>query len=538
MTVTQRLMAPGGFSLKLRTDADEFPDALVKQIDGWDQLVITANRLEPITGFSDVNILSAAIYSGVITGFPQPGEFTGYDASVLMGTPDGAGQVIDTVLSRSAWTLSQWAGDLFPTNDVTAGVITTTGANAVTASYQFCTRREAWTSVCRLAGAEWRVNPDFTVDAAVPATLFVSTPRVVVTRKAEGTDGPYQGLEGSMLQLSKDFDQYTNRAIVIGQGAAGNVKTGTAGFTSPYTAPGGSPLVMSRFVNSPTDGAANALILAGEVVDAYSEPRRELRLSSRTYTVGRFVEPGDWIYAYDQVGGLYDTANQITYRGELITPLRLRVYAITWPIEEGMGVYVRRKALGGAVTYVDLTDHVAWEATSRAPGEVQWEVGAASRPASDTVRADSGVATLGVNPEITARMSGSGIEVAYAERTTPYNMVAGIQDIPGVSVTFTAPADRKYKITAAAYVGSSTDANVRFALVIADGSSAQIQSSQVQTQTINHYIKSEFSARVTPSAGSVTYKLRVQDLTGAAVAGVDAGATFPTFIQVEDIGPA
>jgi hypothetical protein len=400
MSVTQRLMAPGGFSVKLRTDGDQFPDALAKQVGPFDQLVVTPVRLEPIAGFADADILGSAIYAGVIVGFPQPGEFTGWGLESLLGTPDGAGQVLESPAARTTGTLSQWAGDLFPSNGLAAGTITNTGLGTVTGSYRWCTRREAWASVCRLAGAEYRVRPNMTVDAADPALLFRSTPTVVVTRKAEGVDGPFQGLEGAMLQLSTDFEQYTTRAVVVGQGTAGNVRTGATQITSPYTGPDGQPIVLTRFVDSPTETATNAITLAGSVLDQFAEPRRELRLSSRTYTVGRFVQPGDWIFAYDQVGGLSDPSNQITYRGELITPLRLRVYAITWPFEAGMGVYVRRR-VGGTVTYVDLTDHIDWESDSTSPGEVAWEVGAASRPADPS--GETGVATLGVNPEILAR---------------------------------------------------------------------------------------------------------------------------------------
>jgi hypothetical protein len=400
MTVTQRLMAPGGFSFRLRTAADQFPDALAKQVGPFDQLVITPQRLEPITGFGDADILGSAIYAGVITGFPQPGEFTGLGLESLLGTPDGAGPNLETALVRSGGTLAQWAGDLFPANGIGVGTITTAGTTNVSGSYQWCTRREAWMSVCKLAGAEYRVRPTMTIDAGPAASLFAATPRVVVTRKAEGFEGAFQGLEGSMLQMSMDFEQYTTRAVVVGQGTAGNVQTGASQITSPFTGPDGQPIVMTRFVDSPTDSATNAINLAGSVLDDYSSGRRELKLSSRTYTVGRFVTPGDWIYAYDQVGGLSEPTNQITYRGELITPLLLRVYAITWPIEDGMGVYVRRR-VGGTVSYVDLTDWVDWEASSSNPGDVQWEVGAASRPADP--EGDRGVGTLGVNPEIMAR---------------------------------------------------------------------------------------------------------------------------------------
>lgn len=540
MTVTQRLMAPGGFSVRLRTDDSTFPDALAKQVGPFDQLVITGQRLEPITGFADSDILSVAIYSGVITGFPQPGEFTGYGPEILFGTPDGGGQLLETAVSRTAGTLSQWAGDLFPSNGISAGTITNTGLATVTGTYQWCTRREAWLSVCKLAGAEYRVRPNFTVDAALPSTLFRSTPNVVVTRKTEGVDGPLQGLQGAAMTMSQDFEQYTSRAIVVGQVSGANVRTGSAGVTSPYTGPDGNALVMARFVNSPTDNAANALILAGEVVDAYSTPRRELKLSSLTYSVTRFVTPGDWIFAYDQVGGLSDTANQITYRGELITPVRLRVYAVTWPLESGMGVYVRRR-VGGTVTYVDLTDWVEWESDSTSPGEVQWEVGAASRPASDTVAGDAGVATLGANPEILARSVDAfrlpGGYIAKAEMTASSG-TTGTTPIYPASVSFNAFAGRRYRYTLQGNV-ASTVANDVVSLGIADGAGVIIDQTLIACpSTLASFNGSLVFEELINTTGSVQRQISVYRSVGTGNVAIGATATLRTKLLIEDIGPA
>jgi hypothetical protein len=540
MSVTQRLMAPGGFSVKLRTDGDQFPDALAKQVGPFDQLVVTPVRLEPIAGFADADILGSAIYSGVIVGFPQPGEFTGYGTEMLFGTPDGAGPNLEDPVVRAAGTLSQWAGDLFPANGIGVGTITNTGLAAVTGSYQWCTRREAWLSVCRLAGAEYRVRPNMTIDAADPTLLFRSNPTVVVTRKAKGVDGPFQGLEGAMLQLSTDYEQYCTRAVVVGQGSAGNVRTGSTQITSPFTGPDGQPIVMTKFVDSPTETASNAITLAGTVLDEFAAPRRELRLSSRTYTVGRFVQPGDWIYAYDQVGGLSDPANQITYRGDLITPLRLRVYAITWPLEAGMGVYVRRR-VGGTVTYIDLTDHVDWESDSTSPGEVAWEVGAASRPADDT--SSTGVASLGANPEITARVAASSMQpggvIGAAQLLTSVGPFGSVADV-GLSVTWVADPARRYRITFDGEVNGTVAGDLLVAY-ITDGANNPVRRKVITVPALvggAGYSDGSFSRTEVGLSGTVTRKVRLERNAGTGTANLFAAAFSPAQLVVEDIGLA
>ena len=67
--ITERLMKPGSFSVRLRED---YPFSVASEVDLLDHIVITPTRLDPISGFSDANILAAAIYTGVITRNPSP----------------------------------------------------------------------------------------------------------------------------------------------------------------------------------------------------------------------------------------------------------------------------------------------------------------------------------------------------------------------------------------------------------------------------------------------------------------------------------
>ena len=90
-----------------------------------------------------------------------------------------------------------------------------------------------------------------------------------------------------------------------------------------------------------------------------------------TQTKPGHIVVGDMIYVFDADGSLVDSANQVRYRGGFIYPIKQRVYATTWPIERGMGVWYRSKV--GAWT--DLTNYVEFEE----PG-VSLEVGAAIRP--------------------------------------------------------------------------------------------------------------------------------------------------------------
>jgi hypothetical protein len=403
MPVSRRLMKPGTWSLKLREDA---PYSVFSQINQFDHIVMLPTRLEPIGGYSDAALLGAAFYSGVITKKPSATDLSGHGLEWWLGTPKGYGPgtagsqgLLTTAATQSAATLSTWMSALCPPA-LSVGAVTNGALPTLSDSFQFVTRREALDAVCRQIGAEYRVNANGSIDAAAPSTLFGSTATVVVTNKEEGRDGPYQGLEGSLIVTASDVDEYITKAIVVtrGEGSAATATT-TTGSTA-YRDFAGNTTHVERYIDAPTALAANAGLIGTAAINKFNAVRRDLRLSSRTYNVSRFAEPGDYIFVYDPVQGLYDTGNQIIYRGEVIVPLLLRVYGLTFPVERGMGVYVRRSTGVGSATWLDVSDWVVWE-----DGEVQWEVGAPRRPLIGTnpARSEGTVAYLGVNPDVAAR---------------------------------------------------------------------------------------------------------------------------------------
>ena len=363
MTITQRLQKPGRFHLELR---DDYPDSISQAIGLFDHIVITPTPVEAST-IGDAAMLALSIYTGVVTSKPSNRIVEGADLAWWLGTDQGLGDLLDVAVSLNAGTLSQWITALCPVS-LTVGTVTNTGLGTHTASYQWMTRREAIDAVCRAIGAEWRVNAAGTIDAASKTLLWMTptaTAGIVVTRKDEGTDGTLRGLEGNLIVPSSDVEQYTTKVFV--GGPTGAASTGS----TTYKDLRNNTVVMERVVDSPSDLTVSAAGVAASVLGQFNQVRREISLASQTYTVTRFIRPGDSAWVFDLNAGLVDSANQITYRGELISPILLRVMALTWPVEQGCGVYLRKS--GATPTYLDITSYVAWES-----GDVQWEVGAAS----------------------------------------------------------------------------------------------------------------------------------------------------------------
>lgn len=422
MPITRRLMKPGTWSLKLRPDA---PHSVFSRINQYDQIVVLPTRLDPVAGFSDASLRGAAHYAGVITRKPTATDLSGHGLEWYFGTPKGYGPgtastqgLLTTAVTQATATLSTWVTALCPPA-LTVGTVTNGSLPTLSDSFAKVTRREALDAVCRQIGAEYRVNPNGTVDAGAPATLFGSTATVVVTNKEEGRDGPFQGLEGSLIVTASDVDDYITRAIVITQGEGAAATATTVSGTASFRDYAGNVMHVERYIDAPTALAANAGLIGTAAVNKLNAVRRDLRLSSRTYNVSRFAEPGDYIFVYDPVQGLHDPANQIIYRGEVITPMLLRVFGLTSPIENGMGVYVRQPTGVGTANWIDVTDWVVWETS-----DVQWEVGAPRRPLSGTSAAqnEGTVAYLGVNPAVASRtaLPGSWITLGLTAPWTDY----------------------------------------------------------------------------------------------------------------------
>jgi hypothetical protein len=395
MTVTERLMKAGQFSLALTDDAPREAWAAVTE---FDHIVITPAHLQPIEGFSDANILAQAIYSGRVLDKPTGRLITGAGLADALGTDDGAGPLLLTAVANTAGTLSDWVTDLLPAC-VAAGAVTNTGVT-LTNSYYLMVAREALTHMCRSVGAEWRINPDNTFDAAAPSTLFVTTPDTIVTRHPEGQEGSLQGLQATQLVQGRDATKYTTKVVVVGKNGDGApVAVGSDSGPNVYKDFFNNDLVMERLVNAPSEPSANLAAYAAAARAQYSSVRRAIRLSSRTHSVPVRTRPGDYLWVYDQDQYLVDLANEVTWRGELIHPLKLRCYSYRWPLNRGQGVYVRRA--GATPVYVDLTPWVAWEDGR----DTTWEIGSTFADPTDKP-AQLSAAFLGVNGQIADRLSG------------------------------------------------------------------------------------------------------------------------------------
>jgi hypothetical protein len=126
--------------------------------------------------------------------------------------------------------------------------------------------------------------------------------------------------------------------------------------------------------------------------------------------------------------------------------------------------------------------------------------------------------------------------LGYAEITSDIAGIDTIQDLAGLSAAVTVGAGRYVRVTA--YVGASTPTVSldRFQLMIREGSTQLGRELRRYTAA-----SAEGGFHVawvgTPSPGAHTYKLTCERAAGTGTLTLEASATEPCFILVEDIGP-
>jgi hypothetical protein len=122
-----------------------------------------------------------------------------------------------------------------------------------------------------------------------------------------------------------------------------------------------------------------------------------------------------------------------------------------------------------------------------------------------------------------------------ASVTADQGSITTVVDLTSLSVTFTAISAHYYLILGKC-LAQSTVATDQVQLVIADGSSTQINADADNASVANQSFGLGAMALVTGASGSTTYKLRMLRGAGSGTVTMKASATVPAFIVVQDLG--
>lgn len=144
--------------------------------------------------------------------------------------------------------------------------------------------------------------------------------------------------------------------------------------------------------------------------------------------------------------------------------------------------------------------------------------------------------TLGVKwaaPAVTAATPLGTLGVARVE--TSQTPITTKVDLTGLSVAVTVGTGRRIKITGSIGV-VSTVADDAIRVSIQEGATILQLRDVVHRNNNATVLEMEPWVTLTPSAGSHTYKLALERLQGTGDVTMNAGATFPALLLVEDIG--
>ena len=385
MRVNEILMRPGGWSLELTASApQDIVKAIRAAIGTYDSTTETWSpvldgQVVVFDTDTDVPTLASARYCGPVREQTGIRSFAGPGVAAYLQSDEGLGQLRDTSVTRPAQTLSDWLDDLLPTNGITKGTATNTGLSSLGMTHEVpAGRREMLDAVCARMGAEWRINPNGTLDAAKTGTLFRSTPEVLVSDRPQGVGAGLRGIKGNVTEPSINATGVTSKTIVYGKGEGDQIIIESVAKGSAVgKGLGGGTLVHERAINSPGDDADASAALATATLALFSVPRSSYSIISSATYVRRAVAPGDNVWVSFPSAGIVGT-NPVTFRGESVYPQRARVQQLNWGVHKGHGVYLRRHN-GTTETWLRLTPWVQF-----ADADAFWKVGTGSGSADTT----------------------------------------------------------------------------------------------------------------------------------------------------------
>lgn len=380
--IEERLQKPGAFTVPLVEDT---PASLRTSIRNngvlFGHVFVTPVRVSAGVSLTLANLQAQATYCGIVNRLgvrtlQGVGLLAYFDWLTRMSSyVDGPSTVTYAPGAGPGPTFSTWMTTIIDAttqggnaSPLSSGTITAIAGN-LEWNRMFETRREELDYVCGYFGGEYKVNVDGTIDAGPASSLFVTTPTVIVLPRGGVRDISRTGLQALQLEQEIDYEDVATHVVIVGDSNSVEELKNTSIVPDDLN---GNPLLITKVIDTPTTNTLAIATVAAQELAKALVLRRTTRVVADDYSLRSRVEPGDTVYVYDPDQFLFDTANQVTHGGQVIFPVALRAVGLSWPLQEGMGVYYRISETG---VVHDLTDYVAWE-----DGGTTVEVGALPRP--------------------------------------------------------------------------------------------------------------------------------------------------------------
>jgi hypothetical protein len=359
--IAEVLMGLGSWSVTLD---EETPREILDKLDYFGHVAVVPGRVNPAE-YGD-SLLTMARYVGVLTKreFDEIKRIGGQGMAVWLGDSDDKGEVFESPVTITAQTFPNAIRALLAGSTAVVEGTLYSASGTYTGRHQWQSRRKAIDYVCSTKNCEWRVNGDATLDTGPIADLFKTTPDCVIVRKGAGRDLTLTGLAGDM-QLTRDVEDWSTRVVLLAEGEGESTATGAANIISnPYLDIRGNPVQRTRLVSESATSTGNAQARAQLQLNRFTGTRNALRLVADDYEMDGSFAVGDYVWVYDPDAGLYDTSSEVTFRGQRINPIKLRVVETSWPITGQMTVAYRHQD----GSWINLSNYFAPESGSTTIG--------------------------------------------------------------------------------------------------------------------------------------------------------------------------
>jgi len=282
-----------------------------------------------------------------------------------------------------------------------------TAAKTYTGKHYMESAYKAVKDVCVALGAEFKINNDGTLDVGPASALFTghenNTPQGMIVRDLSGSDPTIKGYSGIDLSTEFNAEDYVSRVELIASQYGKEINLGQADAKSvPYKDLHGQTLERIQILSENDVPDSLRDVRAEAYLNEYNKIQKTLNVGLEDYDVSGDIGVGDIIFVYDPDVGFEDTDNdaslenrdkhEITYQGQILHPIKIRVMGLSFPVTDEMGVFYR----DGDGNYTDLTDYVEFEV-----GVTQIEVGSTTRNINEDLRGTASIIAAGGTNEFT-----------------------------------------------------------------------------------------------------------------------------------------
>jgi hypothetical protein len=357
MPVTEQLQATGSWSISLRPDTPASVTDLVNPSSGgFSHIIVTSTWLDARL-LNEDRIFQAALWTGVLMRAVGRTQLSGSGAATWLGGENGDGDfgwnwvATPTTLAGAVSSLLSTWNALGIGNPMTAF----TAISSITATRSINstgggTLRERVELLCRHYNVEWRVTPSLALQFGTADDLYGASPPILLSPLSMGPDNRLRGMQAT-IEASTHLEDY---ATAIG--ATNSTTTTYSVVTAPYLDVNGNAVRRTRKVSVSDTATAELGNVATALHAPVDQPAYSVAASTNEYAATEWAPVGSWAWLWDPDQGVLDTANRVTWRGETINPVKVRVVGCSWPVRRGMGVYARLSDASG--TLVDLTDWI------------------------------------------------------------------------------------------------------------------------------------------------------------------------------------